>query len=169
MAVISFTFSGRQAHVIDDKGRLILPSQFRDVLNGSKVSGQVYLGCYPGTRFVSVYPFERWEELVLSWKDERRFPSAAVMQEGQRLFFANLEQANVDRTGRITIPSHFRERAGLKSEVTVIGVGEKMEIWSPEELEAHEAEAVKLWDRNALEEPGRLAVGDQDDLRLPRY
>ena len=124
---------------------MILPSQFRALLAASKEPATVYLGCYPGTKFVSVYPCERWEELSEAWKDEKRFPNTYAMLNWQRLFFANVEKVGVDRAGRGTIPSHYRDRAGLKDEVAVIGVLDKMEIWNPAELEAFELEAGADW------------------------
>jgi MraZ protein len=168
MTSIPIKFNGRQAHVIDEKGRLILPSQFRDLLAASGVKDRVYLGCYPGTKFVSVYPNERWEELVRDWTDEKRFSNAEVMLRGQRLFFANIEQVNIDRTGRITIPLHFRERAGLKDDVVVIGVGGKMEIWNPIELAADEAESIKAWAGESLAGVGQVPGPTGEVMRLPQ-
>ncbi|MDR3135530.1 MAG: hypothetical protein LBU69_05490 [Deltaproteobacteria bacterium] len=169
MANFSITFHGRQAHVIDEKGRLILPSQFRDILRCSRTPDKVFLGCYPGTKFVSVYPCERWDELSLSWKDERRFPNTAILQEGQRLFFSNSEQVTVDRTGRVTIPAQFRNRASLKDEVAVIGVGEKMEIWNPADLDAHELEISKVWGQETFLYGSRPQDSALEEVRLPQF
>ncbi|MDR0621759.1 MAG: hypothetical protein LBJ61_07775 [Deltaproteobacteria bacterium] len=178
MANVTFTFKGRQTHTVDDKGRLILPSQFRTVLAASREPSTVYLGSYPGTKFVSVYPSERWDELCRDWKDEKRFPNTEAMQDGQRLFFANIEQTPVDRTGRVTIPAHFRERANLKDDVLVIGVAEKMEIWNPAELEAHELalsrereERVKAAQAAAAAAAAAIAASGQmpEEVRLPSF
>ncbi|MDR2386063.1 MAG: hypothetical protein LBE80_00575 [Deltaproteobacteria bacterium] len=168
MPAVSVTFKGRQPHVIDEKGRLILPSQFRTLLTLSRDPSSVYLGSYPGTKFVSVYPSERWEELCQSWKDEKRFPNTTVMLKGQRLFFSNIEQVTVDRTGRVTIPSHFRERAQLKNEVLVIGVAEKMEIWNPANLEEYENSESPSWGESGIER-ARPEGQVFEEVRLPEY
>ncbi|MDR2301098.1 MAG: hypothetical protein LBF38_03520 [Deltaproteobacteria bacterium] len=168
MPSVTVTFKGRQPHVMDEKGRLILPNQFRTLLTLSKDPCSVYLGSYPGTKFVSVYPSERWEELCESWKDEKRFPNTSVMLKGQRLFFSNIEHVSVDRTGRITIPSHFRERAQLKDEVMVIGVAEKMEIWNPAVLDEYENAESQTWGEIGLES-ARPAGQVLEEVRLPQF
>ncbi|MDR1050675.1 MAG: hypothetical protein LBP95_06270 [Deltaproteobacteria bacterium] len=160
-------FTGRHFHNIDDKGRLMLPAILRDELAKSVQKERVYLGYYPGTKFLSLYPAERYEVLAAAWKDERRFPSAQMMQDAQRLFFANIEPVNVDRSGRILLPALFRERAGLKTECAVLGVGEKMELWSVNELIAKEALSYAAWERASAEENSRPR--SPEDVRLPSF
>ncbi|MDR1110236.1 MAG: hypothetical protein LBP92_05970 [Deltaproteobacteria bacterium] len=169
MADSPIIFSGRYGHAVDDKGRLMLPSALRDELRKSDVPDRLYLGFCPGTRFLSVYSYERWKELVGSWRDERRFPGSSVMQDGQRLFFANLEPVNVDRSGRILISAYYRERAGLGAEVAVLGVADKIEIWDPAELAAQEERAREAWELALAAEAGRAPGGGGDEPRLPRF
>ncbi|MDR2368795.1 MAG: hypothetical protein LBF58_11960 [Deltaproteobacteria bacterium] len=169
MPSVTFTFKGRQAHSLDEKGRLILPNQFRVVLAASREPATVYLGSMPGTGFVSVYPAERWEELCQLWKDEKRFPDTRTMLNGQRMFFSNIEQAAVDRTGRVTVPAHFRTRANLKDEVAVIGVADKMEIWNPDDLDAFESEGGPAWGHGPAGESARPSGVPPEEVRLPQF
>jgi MraZ protein len=163
----SLDFTGRYDHTIDDKGRLMLPAILRDELAKSSLKEKVYLGFYPGTRFLSLYPAERYEVLAAAWKDEKRFPSANLMQDAQRLFFANIEPINVDRSGRILIPALFRDRAGLRNECAVLGVGEKIELWSQNELIAKEALSYAAWEKACAEENSR--PHSSEEVRLPSF
>lgn len=159
-----FTFSGRFDYAIDEKGRVMLPVSLRDELKKSDVADRLYLGFYPGTQFISLYPFERWQTLNETWKDESRFPSTALMLEAQRLFFANIEPVTLDKAGRILIPSVFRERADLSKEVAVIGVGSKMEVWNPKILAENELKSAELLQRLFQEQSGGEA-----GHRLPQW
>jgi MraZ protein len=167
MADSLFNFTGRYEHLIDDKGRLMLPSLLRDGLARSQVPERIYLGFYPGNKFLSLYPQERWETLASGWRDEKRFSSTQVMQDVQRLFFSNIEQLYVDRSGRVLIPAIYRERAGIGPECAVLGVSDKIELWNPIELEARQARALESWERCVAEELSRSP--SSEDNRLPSF
>jgi MraZ protein len=162
-----FIFSGRYEHSLDDKGRVMLPSLLRDELKKSINPDKLYLGHYPGTKHISVYPAERWLALVDSWQEEKRFQSTALMMEAQRLFFANIEPVVVDKVGRILVPGHLRERLGLNGQVALLGVASKMEIWDPQQLKDHELKAMALWEEALADEINRS--GQDETNRLPQW
>jgi MraZ protein len=162
-----FILSGRFDHTIDDKGRIMLPSLLRDELKKSINPEKLYLGHYPGTKYLSVYPAERWLTLVENWQEEKRFQTTALMLEAQRLFFANIEPVAVDKVGRILVPAIFREKIGLGTQVAFLGVGRKMEIWDAQELKAHEVKAMEIWEKAMADEVNR--VGQDDSARLPQF
>ncbi|MDR1657347.1 MAG: cell division/cell wall cluster transcriptional repressor MraZ [Deltaproteobacteria bacterium] len=174
MQLTRFTFCGRFDHALDDKGRIMLPSPFREELRVSVNPDRLYVGCYPGTGHLSLYPVERWMELVEAWKDEKRFQSTTLMLEAQRMFFANIEPVALDRVGRILIPAIFREKASLVREASVLGVADKLEIWSPDRLREQEQKAADLWQQALdLERARPLTHGGTegygDAPRLPQW
>jgi MraZ protein len=163
----SFLFCGRYEHALDEKGRLMLPGPLRDELRKSIASEKVYLGWRPGGKSLSLYPVERWQALAEAWKDERRFPGTKLMMEAQRLFFANLEPAALDKVGRVLIPASFRERVGLVKEAVVLGVSDKIEIWTREALEESDAKAIELFEAALAAEA--QAGASEAGLRLPHW
>ncbi|MDR0355398.1 MAG: hypothetical protein LBJ64_06640 [Deltaproteobacteria bacterium] len=167
MALYRLSFTGRYDHVIDDKGRIMLSSNLRDMLSKSEFSDSLHVGHVPGTDFLSVYPYERWKVLVEDWTDEKRFPSTQVMLDSQRLFFANIEPMNVDKAGRVLVPSRFRDKAGLKSECAILGVGEKMELWVPAKLDEKEAADMAAFMKLSSEESAKGLTAEEN--RLPSF
>lgn len=120
---------GQYNHTIDVKGRLIVPSKYRDILGDEFVVTKGLDGC------LFVYDNAEWQafekklkELPLNNTDARKFT---------RYFLAGAATAEVDKQGRILIPSVLREFAGLEKDVTLIGVGSRVEIWSTDRYEGN--------------------------------
>jgi MraZ protein len=111
-------------HTIDAKGRVIIPAKFREKLGDSFVITKGLDGCLYG------YAKEEWsafEEklgtLPITNKNSRQFT---------RFFLAGAAECELDKQGRILIPSVLREFAGLDKDVVLVGVASKIEIWSKE-------------------------------------
>lgn len=112
---------GEYHHNIDDKGRLTLPSKFRDDLGEEFVVTRGLEEC------LFVYPKHEWEKisnqlskLPFTKKDARSF---------MRFFLSGATATVFDKQGRINITSPLISYAGLKKECVVIGVGDRLEIW----------------------------------------
>ena len=115
-------FMGEYNHTIDAKGRLIVPSKFREQLGDEFVVTKGLDGC------LFVYSNEEWKhieekfrEIPLTTKDARKF---------SRFFFAGAASCEVDKQGRILLPANLREYAGIEKEVVSVGVLSRVEIWS---------------------------------------
>ena len=115
-------FIGEYNHTIDTKGRLIVPSKFRESLGDECVVTKGLDGC------LFVYPMEEWavftdklKDLPLTKKDARQF---------SRFFLAGAALCEVDKQGRILIPAVLREFAGLEKDAVLVGVSSRIEIWS---------------------------------------
>lgn len=121
-------FMGEYNHTIDTKGRLIIPSKFREALGDEFVVTKGLDGC------LFVYDNAEWQSfeaklkaLPLTNKDARQFV---------RFFLAGAAGVEVDKQGRILLPITLREFAGLDKEVVLVGVASRVEIWSREKWEA---------------------------------
>jgi MraZ protein len=115
-------FMGEFNHTVDIKGRLIVPSKFREQLGDEFVVTKGLDGC------LFVYPNEEWKNIEdkfrnvpLTTKDARKF---------SRFFFAGAASCEVDKQGRILIPTVLREFADLSKDVVSVGVLNRIEIWS---------------------------------------
>ena len=117
-------FMGEYNHSVDAKGRLIVPSKFREQLGDEFVVTKGLDGClfvYENSEWKSFE--EKLKELPMSHRDTRKFA---------RFFLAGASQVEVDKQGRILIPSVLRAFAGLDKDVVLVGVGARIEIWSKE-------------------------------------
>lgn len=121
-------FMGTFDHSIDTKGRVIVPAKFRETLGDSFVVTLGLDGC------LFVYPEEEWQDFV---KQLKELPGSKEARKLQRYFMAGAAPCDVDRQGRVLIPSNLREKAGLDRDIVFVGVMSKIEIWSR-----------KRWDEN---------------------
>lgn len=120
-------FMGEYNHTIDAKGRLIIPSKFREALGDEFVVTKGMDGC------LFVFDNSEWDtfaqklrSLPMIDKDVRQFT---------RFFLAGAASVEVDKQGRILLPSVLREFADITKDAVLIGVGSRIEIWSRERWE----------------------------------
>ncbi|MDK6863421.1 MULTISPECIES: division/cell wall cluster transcriptional repressor MraZ [Nosocomiicoccus] len=114
-------FIGEYHHNLDAKGRMIVPSKFRDELQAQFVITRGLdkcLFCYTVDDFKAIE--QKTKQLPLTKRDARRFT---------RLFFSGAAIVDVDKQGRVNIPQHLRDYADLSKSCTVIGVSDRVEIW----------------------------------------
>src|SRR5699024_1745093 len=112
---------------VDTKGRIIVPSKFREELGESCVVTRGLDKC------LFAYPTDEWKilegklkKLPLTKKDARAFT---------RFFFSGAVECEVDKQGRINIPKTLRTYASLEKECVVIGVSNRVEFWAVEQWE----------------------------------
>lgn len=117
-------FMGEYNHIIDAKGRLIIPAKFRELLGEEFVLTKGLDGC------LFIYPMDEWEAfeeklraLPLTNKNARAF---------SRFFVAGATMCELDKQGRILVPVTLREFAGLSKDVVLTGNLTRIEIWSKE-------------------------------------
>ena len=120
-------FMSEYNHSIDAKGRVIVPAKFREELAESFVVTQGLDGClfvFPNTEWQNFE--EKLKSLPMANKDARKFV---------RFFLAGATLAEVDKQGRILLPSVLREFAALEKDVVLVGVGNRVEIWDKKRWE----------------------------------
>ncbi len=121
-------FMGEYNHTIDTKGRIIIPSKFREALGDEFVVTLGLDGC------LFVYPNEEWMSFVAQLKS---LPGSKEARQMQRYFMAGAADCEVDKQGRILIPNKLREHAGLEKDIVFVGVLSKIEIWSKEKWDSN--------------------------------
>lgn len=134
-------FTGEYRHSVDDKGRLAIPSRFRAQLEGGAFVSRWIDAC------LAVFPKDEWDKLAAK---VAALPLAdASSRTFQRFIFAGAFEVELDRQGRIVVPSSLRGFAGLETEAVVVGSRDHAEIWAP-----------STWDeyRRELESPEALAA-----------
>jgi MraZ protein len=121
-------FLGQYRHTIDNKGRLIVPARFRELLAEGAYIAQ---GFDRNLMVLTSMAFEVVSNRVnqLSLTDE-------TARQLRRLIFATADRIVVDKSGRIRIPQFLLNTAGFSSEAVIVGVGDYFEIWAPEFWEA---------------------------------
>lgn len=124
-------FLGQYQHSIDDKGRLMVPARFRELLEGGAYLTQGFDKCL---MVMTEAHFQQVAERITSMS--LTDPTARLLR---RLIFSNAYPVEVDKVGRILVPGNLREFAGLQTNTIVAGQGEYFEIWTPSEWDKQAA------------------------------
>jgi len=114
-------YIGQYCHNLDAKGRVIMPSRFREQLGENFVVTKGYEGC------LSVYSEEEWEKFAAQLMSMPGHNADA--RRLLRMFSSGAVNCETDKQGRILLPAHLREHAGIEKEVMVIGAISRVEIW----------------------------------------
>src|SRR5262249_24737090 len=109
-------FRGRYDHTIDPKGRLSIPSRYREELAARTVTTLVLS---EGDHCVSAYPLDEWERLEENLRQQS--PFLPERRSVVRLIVASAKECPVDRAGRTLVPPELREFAGLRTAVVIGG------------------------------------------------
>ncbi|OJX62082.1 MAG: cell division/cell wall cluster transcriptional repressor MraZ [Micrococcales bacterium 73-13] len=116
---------------LDDKGRLILPARFRDELSGGVVITRGQERC--------LYVFSEREFATFSDRIRQAPVTSKQGRDFIRLLLSGANQERPDAQHRVTLPPALRAYAGLERDLTVIGAGNRAEIWSTPAWEAYYA------------------------------
>ncbi len=117
-------FLGEYQHSLDAKGRIIVPSKFREELGARFITTKGLDNC------LFLYPMEEWKIIE---EKLRALPfTRADVRSFARFFFSGASELEIDRQGRILLPPNLREYAGIEKDLTIIGVGARVEIWANE-------------------------------------
>ena len=114
-------FLGEHQHSLDAKGRVILPARFRDQLVGGAVMARALDGC------LAVYPLQEFDRVATKLRDVRE--RGPMERQAARAFFSGAVEITPDKQGRVAVPQHLREYAGLEREAIVAGNFDHIEIW----------------------------------------
>ncbi|MGI6722408.1 MAG: division/cell wall cluster transcriptional repressor MraZ [Anaerovoracaceae bacterium] len=115
-------FIGSYNNSIDAKSRMIIPSKYREELGGKCVMTKGIDKC------LYIYPVSAWEEFA---EKLAGLPKADPKARNfVRHFYGRAEECEIDKQGRVTVPAALREYGAIEKELTTIGNGEKIEVWS---------------------------------------
>ncbi|MDF0479422.1 division/cell wall cluster transcriptional repressor MraZ [Vagococcus sp. PNs007] len=134
-------FMGEFKHNIDPKGRLIMPSKFREELGEKFVVTRGMDGClfgYPQDEWVQFQ--EKIQQMPIGRKEARTFT---------RFFYSAATECELDKQGRINLPQTLRAHGDLEKECVIIGVANRIEIWAQEKWEEFSSEAEENFDEIA--------------------
>lgn len=133
-------FLGRYEHTLDGKGRVILPARFRSAFERGGFLTQHDDGC------LAVWAPEEFERQLEVMQE--RAASGRADRNLARVWASNSTEVVLDAQGRMAIPAHLREFAGLRTDVLVNGAIDRVELWDP-----------ARWDEKVRPEEQRLTEG----------
>jgi MraZ protein len=119
-------FYGEYLHSIDRKGRIILPAKFREVAKGHFI--EKFFATRGLDKCLFIFAEEEWRS------QENKFKAISFTKQQSRtfnrLYFSGAVEIVPDRQGRILLPQYLKDFAEIKREVVIVGVSNRVEIWS---------------------------------------
>jgi MraZ protein len=124
-------FRGTETYSIDEKGRLMIPASFRKKM-ASQNAGAIWVVFKTMQHSIELYEEAEWAEVQKKIDALSEFnPSEKRLKT---YYNANISETELDKQGRVLLPNKFLETCSIKNEVTIIGGGNKIEVWNPEKL-----------------------------------
>jgi len=118
-------FLGQYEHSIDEKGRLTIPSRYREELTDN-----VLILTTGFDNSLMALPPELFK--IVSQQMRSKPITDPTSRQFRRLFFSNAQELEIDKMGRVLLPSFLRDSANLIENAVLVGNGEYFELWSPE-------------------------------------
>jgi MraZ protein len=126
---------GQYEHTIDAKKRLALPIKFRGELGDKVIVTRGIDGCLAlFTQDEWKTESDKWKNLTVTQSDARSFV---------RMMLAGAMEVSLDKLGRILVPDYLKDYAGLKKNVVICGLSNRLEIWDSEKWETYKKSAEK--------------------------
>lgn len=134
-------FIGEYSHNLDAKGRLIIPSRFREELHTSFILTRGLDGC------LTIYSINQWEKI---FEEINKLPDTKkATRQYIRMLTANACECSLDNQGRILIPSNLAKGVNISKECVVVGANNHVEIWDKETWNTYLEEASKNFEEIA--------------------
>lgn len=117
-------FIGEYSHNLDAKGRLIIPSKFREELHASFILTRGYDGC------LAIYSVSQWEKI---FEEINKLPDTKKdVRKYIRALMSSTSECTLDNQGRILIPTQLSKSVNIEKECVIVGANNHIEIWDKE-------------------------------------
>lgn len=124
--------TGEYQHVVDNKSRVLISNKLRNQIDVDEHGSNFYL-VLGANGILCLYPEKYFERIVLAMAPGAKAPDEAVTFE--RMSFAMASKVELDGQGRLLLNERLRTRAGLKDQITLVGVRDHIELWNSEQWE----------------------------------
>lgn len=126
--------TGEYEHVVDDKNRVLVSNKLRSQIDADEHGSSFYL-VFGANGILCLYPEKYFEQIALAVAPSATAPDEAVAFE--RISFALASKVELDGQGRLLLNERLRRRAGLKDQVTLVGVRDHIELWNSKDWERY--------------------------------
>ena len=126
--------TGEYQHIVDNKSRVLISNKLRSQIDADVHGSSFYL-VLGANGVLCLYPEKYFEQIALAVAPGATAPDEAVAFE--RMSFALTSKVELDNQGRLLLNDSLRKRAGLKDQITLIGVRDHIELWNSESWEQY--------------------------------
>jgi len=129
--------TGEYQHVIDAKSRVLISNKLRSQIDTKEHGSNFYL-VLGANGILCLYPEKYFEQIILAGANSNTAPDETVAFE--RMSFALSSKVELDAQGRLLVNERLKKRAGLKEQITLVGVRDHIELWNNESWEQYLAD-----------------------------
>jgi MraZ protein len=140
--------TGEYRHVVDSKSRVLISNKLRNQIDAEEHGSNFYL-VLGANGILCLYPEKYFEQIVLSVAPQTTAPDEAVAFE--RMSFALTSKVELDNQGRLLLNENLRKRAGLKDQITLVGVRDHIELWNKESWEQYLSDHMGQYQKQMLQ------------------
>jgi len=153
--------TGEYQHVVDDKGRVLVSNKLRSQIDADEHGSDFYrvLGA---NGVLCLYPQKYFEHIALAVAPGTAAPDEAVSFE--RMSFALASKIELDAQGRLLLNDKLRKRAGLKDQITLIGVRDHIELWNSESWEQYLSDHMPQYQKQMSQARQIVLQNQNEDL-----
>jgi len=153
--------TGEYQHVVDDKGRVLVSNKLRSQIDADEHGSDFYL-VLGANGILCLYPQKYFEHIALAVAPGTAAPDEAVAFE--RMSFALASKIELDAQGRLLLNDKLRKRAGLKDQITLIGVRDHIELWNSESWEQYLSDHMPQYQKQMSQARQIVLQNQNEDL-----
>jgi len=151
--------TGEYQHVVDEKGRVLVSNKLRSQIDADEHGSNFYL-VLGANGILCLYPEKYFEHIALAVGPDAAAPDEAVAFE--RMSFALTSKVELDGQGRLLLNEKLRKRAGLKEQITLIGVRDHIELWNSENWEQYLSDHMAQYQKQ-MSQARQIVLQNQND------
>jgi len=140
--------TGEYEHTVDGKGRVLISNKLRNQIDVDEHGGSFYL-VLGANGILCLYPERYFEQIALGASEKKSAADEIVAFE--RISFALTSRVELDRQGRLLVNEKLRRRAGLKDNITLVGVRDHIELWNSSDWEQYLEDHLTQYQQQMLE------------------
>jgi len=153
--------TGEYEHTIDEKGRVLVSNKLRNQIDTKEQGSDFYL-VVGANGILSLYPERCFEKMTLAMAQKNTAPDEIIAFE--RMNFALAGKVELDSQGRLLLNEKLRKRAGLKNNVTLVGVRDHIELWNTQDWEQYLSDNMAQYQKRAAEARQEVLLKQSHDL-----
>jgi MraZ protein len=155
------SLTGEYEHTLDEKGRLFISNRLRSQIDANEHGSNFYL-VLSANGILCLYPEKCFQQIALAVAPRTAAPDEAVDYE--RITFATASKVELDRQGRLLLSEKQRKRAGLRADITLVGVRDHIELWNTDAWEKYLADHLPQYQQQMMQ--ARQMVMQKESQRI---